>query len=82
MNGYKWYGLLNWKNHQSLLQLRWRYILDSFWKIFEYSEFDDDIVNRIKNELNAHKDIRICEVWDYCFLIRGNKYFTEEEIDR
>lgn len=59
---------------------------DTYWipfeKIFEYSEFDDDIVNRIKNELNAHKDIRICEVWDYCFLIWVNKYFTEEEIDR
>ena len=58
---------------------------DIYWipfeDIFEDCEFDEDIINSIKINLNKHKNVKICDTWDYCFLIRVNKYFTDEETE-
>lgn len=58
---------------------------DMYWlpfeNIFDNSEFKEDVVNDIKNNLNKHKDVRICGIWDYCFFILVNKFITEEEND-
>ena len=38
---------------------------DIYWipfeKIFDDSEFDEDIVNSIKDNLSEHKDVKICD---------------------
>lgn len=54
-----------------------------FEKIFSNSKFDEDIVNNIKTNLNEHKDVKICDTWDYCFFIRVHRFGEqEEEFDR
>lgn len=50
-----------------------------FERIFDNSEFDEDIVNNIKDNLNEHKDVKICDTWDYCFFIRVHRFCEQEE---
>lgn len=50
-----------------------------FEKIFENCEFDEDIVNSIKDNLNEHKDIIVCDIWNYCFFIRVHRFYEQEE---
>lgn len=59
---------------------------DIYWlpfeKIFSNGEFNDEIVNSIKCGLNEHKDVKFCDVWNYCFFIQVKKCNTEETSDR
>jgi energy-converting hydrogenase A subunit M len=47
--------------------------------LFDSSEFDEDIVKSIKKNLNKHKDVIFCDIWNYCFFIRVHKFSEQEE---